>query len=502
MVQIPTTERKFYDTTPKVNTLALYADALKPAVQNANKIFMDQQRIKIATKSTQARIDADDYVKQMRLQYQGNPDSPEFKQAIQSGLNDIFERYGEDIDPMAKGEWNLTANKMTGAYELSNNDWIIKQRAQNVKLDIADNINANLKLARRAGNGGNWQAGVEDFKNSYGQLFDYAQKNLGETDTRKLLKDYEQQYMTNFINGMAENDPSAALKALEQPEIADMIGDEKAQKTIKQLVRKQNKIQNYNNKLRQYQNEMKLSEQLDSLPINDAIQLLSVNEDKVGSKYYRAKMRALKSQKTVDAVTNPNTATDILRNISSLTQEDTPEYLDSVQDALASVEEAYADGKIAALDKQLIIKQLTNKPLSIAEAVKTADNKTPVMASFNFNDAYKYVQDNYGGNDKDEILMDYVREINTDDSLSNVQKQEVLQTMLVKATQKTADRTNLRVANATYYPNEEERGFMKEYGYSYEDVVYTAQQRGLSVSEVLRELGKQQHKTPWSDDNA
>jgi hypothetical protein len=308
--------------------------------------------------------------------------------------------------------------------------------------------------------------------------------------------------MTSFINGMAESNPNAALKALEQPEIADMIGDEQAQKTVKQVVKKQKKIQNYNNQLRQYQNEMKMSEQLDSMPTDEAIQLLSVNEDKVSGKYYRAKMRALKSQKAVNAVTAPNTATDILRNISSLTQEDTPEYLDNVQDVLSQVEDAYADGKIAAPDKQLIIKQLTNKPLSIAEAVKTSDNKTPVMASFSFNDAYKYVQDNYGGNDKDEILMEYVREINTDDSLSNVQKQEVLQTMLMKATQKTADRTNLRVANATYYPNEEERGFMKEYGYSYEDVVYTAQQRGLSVQEVLRELGKQQHKTPWSDDNA
>lgn len=502
MVQIPTTKRQFYDTTPKANTLALYADASKPAVQNANKIFMDQQRIKIATKSTQARIEADDYVNNMRLQFQGNPDSPEFKQAIQGGLHDIFERYGEDIDPMAKGEWNLTANKMTGAYELSNNDWIIKQRAQNAKLDIADNINANLKLARRAGSGGNWQAGVEDFKNSYGQLFDYAQKNLGETDARKLLKDYEQEYMTSFINGMAESNPAAALKALEQPEVADMIGDEKAQKTIKQLVRKQNKIQNYNNKLRQYQNEMKLSEQLDSLPINDAIQLLSVNEDKVGSKYYRAKMRALKSQKTVDAVTNPNTATDILRNISSLTQEDMPEYLDSVQDALASVEEAYADGEISAPDKQMIVKQLTNKPANIAEAVKNSDNKTPVVASFNFADASQYVQDNYGGNDKNEILLNYAREVSADDTLSNAQKQEVLQTMLANSVKKLTDRTNLRVANATYYPNETERTFMKEYGYDYADVLYTAQQRGLSVEEVLKELGKQQHKTPWSDDNA
>jgi hypothetical protein len=235
MVQIPTTERKFYDTTPKANTLALYADALKPAVQNANKIFMDQQRIKIATKSTQARIDADDYVKQMRLQYQGNPDSPEFKQAIQSGLNDIFERYGEDIDPMAKGEWNLTANKMTGAYELSNNDWIINQRAENAKLDVAEKMAIDFDLAYKHGTNGNVVAGRDDLQDSYNNLLDYAQKNMGETEARKLLKDYERKYTLNYLNGLMNSNPGAAKRMLEDEKTQQVIGSKSAVDTLKKM---------------------------------------------------------------------------------------------------------------------------------------------------------------------------------------------------------------------------------------------------------------------------
>ena len=235
MVQIPTTERKFYDTTPKANSLALYADALKPAVQNANKIFMDQQKIKIATRSTQARIDADDYVKQMRLQYQGNPDSPEFKQAIQSGLNDIFERYGEDIDPMAKGEWNLTANKMTGAYELSNNDWIIKQRAENAKLDVAEKMAIDFDLAYKHGANGNVVAGRDDLQDSYNNLLDYAQKNMGETEARKLLKDYERKYTLNYLNGLMNSNPAAAKKMLEDEKTQQVIGSKSAVDTLKKM---------------------------------------------------------------------------------------------------------------------------------------------------------------------------------------------------------------------------------------------------------------------------
>lgn len=431
MVQIPTTERKFYDTTPKANTLALYADALKPAVQNANKIFMDQQRIKIATKSTQARIDADDYVKQMRLQYQGNPDSPEFKQVIQSGLSDIFERYGEDIDPMAKGEWNLTANKMTGAYELSNNDWIINQREENAKLDVAENINANLKLARRAGSGGNWQAGVEDFKNSYAQLFDYAQKNMGETNARKLLKDYEQQYMTSFINGMAESNPSAALKALEQPEIADMIGDEQAQKTIKQLVKKQKALFNHNNKVRQVNLEFDLSNKLDSLPASEALTLLDANEANVSQRYFKAKRKALLSSLGITADTQADEAAEILMDIEALNKEDVEKYYKESQDILSTIEEKYAEGRISTADRTRLMKNILKGQGKNIDKLKKEDSWLPWK--FTYKDANDFIEDNYVGRDKNKMLLDYFRQVADNEDLDNKGKKDLLKSMVYHA---------------------------------------------------------------------
>lgn len=431
MVQIPTTERKFYDTTPKANTLALYADALKPAVQNANKIFMDQQRIKIATKSTQARIDADDYVKQMRLQFQGNPDSPEFKQAIQSGLKDIFDRYGEDIDPMAKGEWNLTTNKMTGAYELSNNDWIINQREENAKLDVAENINANLKLARRAGSGGNWQAGVEDFKNSYAQLFDYAQKNMGETNARKLLKDYEQQYMTSFINGMAESNPSAALKALEQPEIADMIGDEQAQKTVKQLVKKQKALVNHNNKVRQVNLEFDLSNKLDSLPADEALTLLNANEANVSQRYFKAKKKALLSSMGITADTQADEAAEILMDIEALNKEDVEKYYKESQDILSTIEEKYAEGRISTADRTRLMKNILKGQGKNIDKLKKEDSWLPWK--FTYKDANDFIEDNYAGRDRNKMLLEYFRQVADNDDLDNKGKKDLLKDMVYHA---------------------------------------------------------------------
>lgn len=435
MVQIPTTQRQFHNTTTKVNTLALYADALKPAVQNANKIFMQQQKIKIDTRATQARIEADDYVNNMRLQYQGNPDSPEFKQAISGGLHDIFERYGQDIDPMAKGEWNLTANKMTGAYDLSNNEWIIKQRADNAKVDVAENINANLKLAYRAGNGGNWKAGVEDFKNSYGQLFEYAKNNMGETDARKLLQDYEKQYMTSFINGMAEKNPAAALKALEQPEIMGMIGDEQAQKTIKQLVKKQKALYDHNNKIRQVDLEYNLSEKLDSIPASQALQLLDANEGNVSQRYYKAKKKALLSSLGITAETRADEAADILLDIDSLKQyatDDVKEYYKRAQNILSDIEEKYAEGRLSTKDRNKLITNIREKQGTNIKELKK-DNNWYKFWEFSFKDANEMIEDNYTGNDKNKLLLNYFREVTENENFDNKGKKELLMGMISSA---------------------------------------------------------------------
>lgn len=437
MVQIPTTKRKYYNTTAKTNTLAAYAEALKPAMQNAQQIFMDQQKIKIQTNATKARIEADDYVNNMRLQYQGNPDSPEFKQAIQGGLDDIFNRYGDDIDPIARGEWNLTANKLSGAYELSNNEWIISQRAQNAKLDVAENINANLNLARRAGINGNWQAGVADYKESYAELFDYAKKNMGETNARALLKDYEQQYMTSFINGMAESNPAAAMKALENPEILDMVGDEQAQRTIKQLVKKQKTLYDHNNKVRQVNLEFNLSEKLDSLPATDALQLLRANEDNVSKKYYKAKTKALLSNLGITAETQEDEAAEILMNIAALNKEDVEEYYKKSQDILADIEERYAEGRISTADRKRLMTNVLKGQGKNIQALKDEGSGIKFW-QFSYKDANEFIENNYAGKDKNKILLEYFRQVNQNDDLDDDHKAILLKSMVMEANGKLA----------------------------------------------------------------
>lgn len=388
MVQIPTTKRQFYNTAAKANTLAAYADALQPAMQNAQKIFMDQQKIKIETNATKARIEADDYVNNMRLKYQGNPDSPEFKQAVSGGLNDIFNSYGEGIDPIARGEWNITANKMMGAYDLSNNEWIINQRAQNAKLDVAEKMALDYDLAFRHGSTGNAAAGAAELDESYNNLFEYAKNNMGETEARKLLKDYNKKYMLNYLNGLMNNNPAAVEQVLNDKAIQNAIGGESQAKTLKDMAHNQ-ALKN----MRKYNQEQEVRKkyaynQFLVKPDKTIADLEAYKEnfepDMSDAKYDRL-MRTI-TERNDDAQTE--TVTDIetageLKNLSSNilgTLGDMDSYLGKVKDFLEDVRKKQKEGKLSveqAQNYQQLAMNTVNNP-----EIKQAVNNMPDFNNF------------------------------------------------------------------------------------------------------------------------
>lgn len=219
MVHIPTTDRKFYDNLTKVDSLGLTTSALMPAVKDMQKTFMQQQQIKIDTNSTKARVEIDEFTNQWRLNNQANPNNQEARKEWQNGVQEILNKYGSEIDPIAGQSWNLTATKLTESYNQGLNQWALAQNAENVKLDIADNININLQRAYSAGQNGNIEQAIQDLDISFGQLEGYGVSSLGATNTKALLKDYKKNYIKNFIAGQMMTDPQSALESINNEQI-------------------------------------------------------------------------------------------------------------------------------------------------------------------------------------------------------------------------------------------------------------------------------------------
>lgn len=239
MVRIPTTERQFYNTTPKVNTLAVTADALLPPAKQYTQTLKNQQKVKIDTNSNKARVDIDNLQHQWQLDNQANPDNPKARAKFQAGMQKILNQYGSEIDPIARMEWTVAANRIKSAYDIANNDWARKQKAENTKLDVAENINLNLDMAYKNGLQGNVLGGWANLDNSYRQLHSYASANMGETEAKALLSDYRSDFTTSFVNGLIESNPQAALDFLDNEDNRKALKYERKVGALRNLAEKQ-----------------------------------------------------------------------------------------------------------------------------------------------------------------------------------------------------------------------------------------------------------------------
>jgi hypothetical protein len=431
MVNIPTTERKYEQIPQKVNSLQAYSSALLKPAQEYQQEIKRQQDIKINSNLMQAQVDADEFMRQHQLKYQANPNSPEAQAELKSGLQGIYNKYGESIDPMFRQKWQLASNKSQNAYQIVNNRWVEQQRMQNAKLDIADGMNAAYKLARSSGVQGNVEKGLVDYENSYNQLYAYAKENMGETNARALLADYEEQYVTSFIEGVASNNPQKALSLLENPEIAAAFKKKDAQEMMLKVVKKYDAMQKFNKKVSQYNNEYKISTELDNLDTAEALRFLEQNEGMVSTKYYKAKKKALMSSLGITAETQADEAAEIMLDIAGLPKEDGAEaYYTASNEILTKIEDKYADGLLSTSDRKKLVNQIAKGQGKNISALKDVGSGLKFW-DFSYKDASEYIGERYSGANGNQILLEYFRQVDGKD-LDNDQKKSLLNNLIKK----------------------------------------------------------------------
>lgn len=416
MVQIPTTERQFYNTERKLNTLAAYAgDLLKPAEQ-AGKLAAQYENIKMDNFTTKARLELDNLTQDWRKKNQANPKNVEALKDLETQYQEKLNLYREQIDPMSRLQWDSTANKMIGAYKSSNNSWGEQQLFNNTKLYVAENIKNNLDIARTHGQQNNLLGGLADFTNSYKSLLNYAKDGMGEMDAKILLNDYEKKYMESYISGLADTNPAAAMEALKVPEITRSLGSAEAENKLTSIVRKQMAVHEFNSKMEQFNNEKKLNEELDKLPPSDALHLLEDSRDNVSKKFYAAREKSLLSAKGITAETRADTAQDIILDIATLDISNPVDYLNAANEILAKIEMKYSEGELSTSDRKSLVKQIY-KEQGRQLPVLNEDTTGGFMGlGYSYKDAHNYIKDNISNPAyESRAMLDYFRLVNEQD---------------------------------------------------------------------------------------
>ena len=383
-MRIPTTERKFYNTQKKLNTLGAYANALLPVAKEAQQMVKEQQEIKMDALSVDARMRMNDVTNEWRLKNQSNPDDPTALKELQQQYDTILGEYRGQIDPMYRSQWDIAGNKLKGAFDFENQAWGFKQRQENAKNDIARSVDNFYKLAFSYGQNGDVNKAMADFQVSYDRLLDYGAKNLGAEKAAVMLKDYQSEYAKNYIAGLAERNPQAALNALKDDRIKSALGKDTLNMASK-VITVANKQQRLNNKINSYNEQINLDNKLEGMGAFEAIEYLEKNKDLFSQKFYKAKMAQYMNAVGIDAETQADTYTDLLLQVNSIDKsKDAESIINQSNDVLENIETAYAEKRLKLADRKRLISTLNKEQgKQLPKLIETKDK----WFSYDYSDA-------------------------------------------------------------------------------------------------------------------
>lgn len=430
MAYIPTTERKYYNTEKKLNTLAAYSSAMLPAAQNMQEVIAQQEEIKMDSYALEARMEMNEITNNWRIQNEGNPTDPTALKDLQSQYDDVLGKYREQVDPLYRYNWDIAGNKLKGAFDLQNQEWGFAQKQKNARANIARSVDNYIKLAYQYGQEDSEAEAMADFAQSYQKLLDYGAKNLGAEDAAKLLGSYQEKFVTSYLGGVASKDPNKAMKMLtEDKDLKAALGDEQAE-VMGKLIKKIKAQREYETQVSQFTTELQLEEDLDKVSPFVALDELEKNKDAVSDKWYKAKKKTLMSVVGVDEETQADTYANFLLEIESVKDADnSTDYIRKTNELIADIEEAASKHELKSSDKKRLIDGLRKRQ---GKALPQFIEENDKWFEYDYGDAYEDLQNSlqntqYAG----RALMEYDMALQGGD-YNGEQKRSLIKSLVTK----------------------------------------------------------------------
>lgn len=197
-------------------------DFVAMGAEMGQKLIMQGQEAEMQKRASDASLELNKLAMDYRIKYEGNPTAgiDEYREA----RNAVFEKYGDGISPLLKGAWKDTTMKLTMASDASQEAWAYEQSYKNKVTYTNDTMKNYLAQASLDGQafGSNQTSNLEAFVN-YGlaqqQLEEFGNSNLGSETTKKMLADFESDYIKMFVSGAVETNPERGLKLLDDERV-------------------------------------------------------------------------------------------------------------------------------------------------------------------------------------------------------------------------------------------------------------------------------------------
>lgn len=410
-----------------------------------------------------------------------------YKLSMMKGMNELWQNEQLSSNPQAlAGEMDKLSEKVTSNisdmdmrvnvltdFELKKDSYINQattkmKRIQEEKARSTafDAIYANIdSLSRAFGNGvsGNYNDG--DVVN-YQYSLDRIKANINarnpdgtymfsDSQRRAMAKEAEKAQLTSFkltFDDMPEKERARVADLIKSDNyyiqtsedssvnLRDIVGDEQYN-NIKDYVKedeyrkvaleeKRIKLEKSMEKIKQYNTEMELSDQLDDMDALDALKILDDKENDVSKEYYKAKKKALLSSKGIDAETQADTANEIILDIAAIKPENAKDFFKQSNTVLAKIENSYANGELDYKDKKTLTRQLMkrqgeNLPVLI-------DEESHWYKIYDLSDAKEdFDKGLFNSSNSNQAMLEYVRTIDNEKYAQNPKERKNLVKTLI-----------------------------------------------------------------------
>ena len=226
--------REFQDNSVETSSASQAFDMASSVISQVATINKAAEQGKVSNNISKANVDLYKFNEQWKIDNQSDPNNVDAVKARENGFNTIFSDYGKNIGALGKKDWNGQAQVLKNSYSLSNAKWGVTTQRNNAVVFLNDTIVNNSRMAENLGKLGHVDGLLQLAITSSESLSKSGNAVLGEIETQKVMKNYEQDLMTNFISGAINTKPLEAMGLLEDERVKSAIDDDAVYSKLKE----------------------------------------------------------------------------------------------------------------------------------------------------------------------------------------------------------------------------------------------------------------------------
>lgn len=217
-----------YNFTPDVNRVVAEApdQMLEGIAAVGAQLAETSAKSKMLAASAKTQTQFKKLDAEFRLMYADDPTNTDGLRNLEESRKEVIDTQGEGIPIIYNRQWQEQAGEMSLQSTLGNDLWGADQQRENVVKNINDSIQTYLSSASTDGMAFGKDtkavlANTMNFLDARGRLEQVGQPIIGDQKTRKLLEEFDSDYVKTFVSGVVETSPQKGLELLNKPEIRD-----------------------------------------------------------------------------------------------------------------------------------------------------------------------------------------------------------------------------------------------------------------------------------------